>query len=226
MTCVHVCVVAHSFRSEEEILLYLLVFCVTYQFINFWFYYFLLCGNHVIKAIRYLRRYTLYSTPSRTLLLTYCSFRLTKGRIYRINQSQPIITSHILLSRDFPPFILNYPPPKPLQTLLGGLLKLSGLRGGERDADSHCKLPASVCWTVFFRKCNDLCTCLMLYFVIFVLFYFCTTLFFFSSNVLRRHCLCCLGGNSLGLFSLKEKIMAKNTIIFCVRDMGVERDQK
>ncbi len=37
-----------------------------------------------------------------------------------------------MLSRDFPPFILNYPPPNPLHAL-GSLLKLNGLRGGERD---------------------------------------------------------------------------------------------
>ncbi len=73
------------------------------------------CGNHVIKSIRYSRRYTLYSMPSRTLLLLYCSFRLTRGGIYRINQSEPIITSHILLSRDFPTIHSQLPFTEPFR---------------------------------------------------------------------------------------------------------------
>ncbi len=53
-------------------------------------------------------------------------------------QSHPIHLRwrHCLLSRDFLPFILNYPPPKS-QNALGGVLKLNGLRGGEREADCN-----------------------------------------------------------------------------------------
>ncbi len=41
-----------------------------------------------------------------------------KWRDYHMKQSQPNITSHIL-SRDFPPFILNYPQPNPPHALWG-----------------------------------------------------------------------------------------------------------
>ncbi len=76
----------------------------------------------------------------------YCSFRLIceygactniRGGIYRMNQSQPIITSHIQSYRKaLPPLMWlspihsQLPPTKPT-VCFRGLLKLNGLRGGE-----------------------------------------------------------------------------------------------
>ncbi len=103
----------------------------------------------------------------------YCSFKLIRKRgtctnmgIYRMNQSQPNITSHIQSYCDggiasshvtFRLFILNYPPPNS-RLALGGLLKLNGLRGGERDADSRCIITLLVSLLCFFRKTSDLYT--------------------------------------------------------------------
>ncbi len=96
------------------------------------------------------------------------------------NQSYPIISQwrRCLLSHDFPPFILNYPPLNPPHAL-GGLLKLNGLRGGKTDADSRCNFTRWCrCWTVFLYKNKLFIHFLMPCFVIFALFYYCTTIFF------------------------------------------------
>ncbi len=93
-------------------------------------------------------------------------------------QSQPNITSHITMEA-LPPLswlspILSYPPPNPPYAL-GGLLKLNGLRGNDRDA---VNLPAGVtvgqCF--FFKKNKWFIHFLMLYFAILPLYYFCTTI--------------------------------------------------
>ncbi len=67
------------------------------------------------------------------------------------NQSSPIISRwrHCLLSCDCLPFISPPPPPPPTNSMhaLGGLLKLSGLRGSQRDAEiftGWCRR-----WTMF-----------------------------------------------------------------------------
>ncbi len=128
----------------------------------------------------------------------------TRGGINRMNQPQPIITSHIQSHHDggiasshvtFPPFILNYPPLNPPHAL-GGLLKLNGLRGGERDTDSRCNFSCwCCCWTMFLqKKTSDLYTYILWYWRCFIL----VLQFFFSPNILRRHCLPCrLGGNTV-----------------------------
>ncbi len=78
---------------------------------------------------------------------------------------------------------------------LGGLLKLNGLRGGERDVlnpagvalvslEKHflmLDLVYTVVYTLFIH---------MSYFVILVQFYFCTTIFS-HPTFFCRHCLCC-----------------------------------
>ncbi len=110
---------------------------------------------------------------------------------------------HCFLSRDFPPFILNYPPPNSLHALVG-LLKLNGLRGGKRDADSHCNF---TCWC----RC---CTILMLYSISYekriiytlfnvifcniclVLLLYCCTLFSHFEEALPTLPLCVLRGNA------------------------------
>ncbi len=114
-----------------------------------------------------------------TLTLLYCPFRLIHEHKRRDlshepitadhNQSYPIISRwrHCLPSRDFPPFILNYPPLNPAQAL-GGLLKLNGLRGV--TTDSCCNF---TCSFIHF---------LMFYFVILVLLYIFLLQNFFSSN--------------------------------------------
>ncbi len=106
---------------------------------------------------------------------------------------------HCFLSCDFPPFILNYPPPNPPHAL-GGLLKLNGLRGGKRDADPRCNFICWCrCWTVSLQKqviytpfnviFHNICMVLFLYYK------------FFSSNILRRHRLpCLLRGNAPDIY--------------------------
>ncbi len=87
----------------------------------------------------------------------YCSFRRISGEgrkdvshdpiTAEHNQWYPIIWRHCLLSRDFPPFFLSYPPPNTPHSL-GGLLKLNGLKGAD---DPRCNLSCwCCCWTMFF----------------------------------------------------------------------------
>ncbi len=101
---------------------------------------------------------------------------------------------HCFLSCDFPPFILNYPPPNPPHAL-GGLLKLNGLSGGKRgNFICWCR-----CWTVSLQK-------QVIYTPLIVIFHnICIVLFlynkFFSSNILRRHWLpCLLRGNAPDIY--------------------------
>ncbi len=88
-------------------------------------------------------------TDSRTLTNTI-------GNIYLMNQSQLIITSHIqsYRNRGIASSLMTFPhsfsitPPNSRHTL-EGLLKLNGLRGGERDADSRWNFTCWCrCWTL------------------------------------------------------------------------------
>ncbi len=121
-----------------------------------------------------------------TFTLLYCPFRLIHEHerwdlshepiTADHNQSYPIISCwrHCLPSRDFPPFILNYPPLNPAQAL-GGLLKLNGLRGG--TTDSCCNF---TCSFIHF---------LMFYFVILVVLYICTNITSSLNNPVPSHLL-------------------------------------
>ncbi len=145
-------------------------------------------------VIQYLSVLVVYFFPLPPL---YCSFRLIR-KTWNAHEhkrqdlahepitadhshSHPIISRwrHCFLSCDFLPFFLNYPPPNPLHAL-GVLLKLNGLRGGNRDADPRCN---STCWSlldsVIYTPFNVIFN--NIYIVLFM-YYKC-----FLSNILWRH---------------------------------------
>ncbi len=111
----------------------------------------------IFKCVRVVYLLVLISLVINAILFiqTDCNAHTnTRGGIYRMNQSQPSITSHAhYITVEALPLVWLSPihsqlPPTKLA--LGCLLKLNGLRGGKKEVDSCCNFTCSRhCWKMF-----------------------------------------------------------------------------